>query len=100
MDVEAAPRGKDRFEDIALSGGWTLPYDNPRVIDCSGKDVRETKNNIMNALANMPDGTRYGVQVLYSRSGHVFIAEKHGNDIVFMTRNRLGYRYKPMQKKI
>ena len=36
-----------------------------------------------NALANMPDGARCGVQVLYSRSGHVFIAEKHGNDIVF-----------------
>ena len=83
LDVEAAPRGKDRFEDIALSGGWTLPYDNPKVIDCSGNNVRETKKNIMDALANMPDGARCGVQVIYSKSGHVFIAEKHGNDIVF-----------------
>ena len=91
LDVEAMPRGRDRFEDIARSGGWSIPYKNPKIIDCSAKTGRGAKKNIIDALDKMPDGARCAVQVMYSDSGHVFIAEKHDGEIKFYDPQPSGY---------
>lgn len=91
LDVEAMPRGRNRLEDIAINGGWAMPYNNPQIIDCSATSGIGAKKNIMNALENMPEGSRCAVQVAYSKSGHVFIAEKHNGEIKFYDPQPSGY---------
>ncbi len=86
IDVEAMPRGSGG-EPIASSRGWAMPYQNPKIIDCSSAHGYgggpAARKNIISALDKMPDGARCAVQVMYKNGGHVFIAERIKGKTVF-----------------
>ncbi len=86
LDVEALPTPSAKTTDnLAASLGWTQPYNNGQLIDCSSTSGQNSRDKIIQAMSQMPNGSRCAVQVLWNkRSGHVFIAEKHKNKVSFI----------------
>jgi plasmid stability protein len=80
IDVTALPCMDISTDFLANNKGWLRAYKNPKEIRCSmntyANTVRTTKENIRNAIENMPDGARCVVRVQYKDMGHVFVAER------------------------
>lgn len=82
-DVTAKPFLGD--DSISIGEGWTRPFKNGRIIDCSSNSGMESKAKILEAMKGMPDGARCGVKIMLTEyNGHVFIAEKVGDKIEFV----------------
>lgn len=83
LDVTAKPwMGNDV---LSSDLGWTIPYKNTVITDCSASSGIESMKKICKEMAKMPDGARCGVQVSFdNHNGHVFIAEQKNGKAVFI----------------